>query len=600
MSASVLTRSRFRERSLTDFSDEELVDAARAGDNGAYAVLWQRHSGAARRAARAITNKIDPDDLVSEAFTKVLSAIRNGNGPREGFRAYLFTAMRNASMTWGNNTASQDLTLDYIEEMPDAGAEAAVSALDERSLLVTAFQELPERTRTLLWYLEVEDMKPREIAPLLGLTPNAVSAAAVRARESFRHAWLGAHIGDPNRPAECRWVCERILANSKKAVTKADKPRYDQHLEGCSRCQLAAGDIAVASAKLRVVLLPLYLGGPAAAAYAAAAPAPAAVALAVTAPARWAPWAIGAGVGTALVATAAFSLGSGPQEQSPSAAAEPELVVVAERAEESPLPAPTPVELQTPAPAPAPEPAPPIESPLPPEPPAAPVDSVIVIPEAVLPVVPPAPSAPPAPPRSAPLLVPLPAPQAFTFSWNVSAGTLVPPLLTGTGDPGATVSVVDEEGTVLATGLVDADGTFTADVSGDLLRQGMSVSVVQVDGSGVTTHSDPTPPLTFAVPELIQVRQGEPVPLVDGDGDGLVDDAELTFASAWNTAGTGISVSVDDGDAVLLARGEDATVGYIIDAEFGSHAVAFRYVDADGRQGLRIEDRIVVAAASAT
>ena len=36
-----------------------------------------------------------------------------------------------------------------------------------------------ERWRTLLWYLEVEGMKPREIAPLMGMTPNAVSVLAV-------------------------------------------------------------------------------------------------------------------------------------------------------------------------------------------------------------------------------------------------------------------------------------------------------------------------------------------------------------------------------------------------------------------------------------
>ncbi|WP_404430795.1 sigma-70 family RNA polymerase sigma factor [Microbacterium lacus] len=590
MSASVLTRTRLHETPLTDLSDEELVDAARSGDNSAYAVLWQRHAGAARRAARSITHKIDPDDLVSEAFTKVLVAIRNGNGPREGFRAYLFTAMRNASTTWGSNAASQDVTLDHIEEMPDAGAEDAVATLDERSLLIAAFKQLPERTRTLLWYLEVEGMKPREIAPLMGLKPNAVSAAAMRAREAFRHAWLGAHIADPNRPAECKWVCERLLTNAKKPITRTDKPRYDQHLDDCSRCQLAAGDIAVASAKLRAVLLPLYLGGPAAAVYSAAAPAPAAVALAVTSPTRWAPWAIGAGLGTALIAAAAFSAGTGELEQSPPVAAESVKIIDPAQPVSAPetVVAGVPEHVETLAPVPIPGPTPPLEFPLTPQ------ETVIVNPEADTPLA--VPAAPPVPPPSTPPPV-LPRTQTFSFSWAVSPETLVPPLLSGTGDPGATVSVVDELGTTLASTLVDAGGTFLVDISGDLLRQGMSVSLVQVAGAGVTTQSDPTPPLSFAAPELVQVRQAKPVPMVDADGDGVLDDAELRFANASASARTGVSVSIDGGEPLVLAPSEDPIVGYIIDAKLGSHTALLRYVDADGRQGIATEERIVVAAA---
>ena len=85
-------------------SDEDLVAAARAGDDAAYAVLWERHVASARSAARAVSPNVDPDDIVSEAFTSILSAIRKGGGPQEGFRPYLFAAVRNVAASWGRRT----------------------------------------------------------------------------------------------------------------------------------------------------------------------------------------------------------------------------------------------------------------------------------------------------------------------------------------------------------------------------------------------------------------------------------------------------------------------------------------------------------------
>ena len=88
-------------RTASEVSDDELVLATRAGDSRAFGVLWARHSPAALRAARSITSSIDPEDLVSEAFAKTFSAIRNGGGPTDAFRPYILAAVRSAAATWG-------------------------------------------------------------------------------------------------------------------------------------------------------------------------------------------------------------------------------------------------------------------------------------------------------------------------------------------------------------------------------------------------------------------------------------------------------------------------------------------------------------------
>ena len=74
-------------------ADAELISAVRGGDVDAYGTLFERHVEAARRLARQLVPPADADDLVSEAFVKVLGVLQRGGGPDVAFRAYLLTSV---------------------------------------------------------------------------------------------------------------------------------------------------------------------------------------------------------------------------------------------------------------------------------------------------------------------------------------------------------------------------------------------------------------------------------------------------------------------------------------------------------------------------
>src|ERR1700712_4129623 len=77
-----------------DLTDPELISRVREGDVSAYGTLFSRHVDAATRLARLLIGGSDADDLVSEAFVKVLNVLLGGGGPDLAFRAYLLTAVR--------------------------------------------------------------------------------------------------------------------------------------------------------------------------------------------------------------------------------------------------------------------------------------------------------------------------------------------------------------------------------------------------------------------------------------------------------------------------------------------------------------------------
>lgn len=170
-------------------TDDQIIRAVREGDNRHFALLWFRHAEAARCAARLIAPLADPDDLVSEAFATILRLTRSGGGPNDAFRPYLLATVRNTAARWAH--WDEVLPIDVLSEHDFGRGEAdPIERASERAVIVETLLTLTPRYRALLWYLNVEGMKPRELAPLMGMTPNAVSVLAFRARDSFRKAWL--------------------------------------------------------------------------------------------------------------------------------------------------------------------------------------------------------------------------------------------------------------------------------------------------------------------------------------------------------------------------------------------------------------------------
>ncbi|GAB3283481.1 sigma-70 family RNA polymerase sigma factor [Microbacterium lacusdiani] len=246
--------------------DADLVLRSRSGDGEAFGELWRRHYRSGVVVARSVTSSIDPDDLVQEAYARIFQAIQRGGGPTGSFRAYLFTSIRNTAAAWGR--AQSEQTIDELEtlEDPESTDEATLAALD-RSLTHTAFRSLPTRWQEVLWYTEIEQLKPAEIAPLLGMKPVAVAQLAFRAREGLREAWIQAHLNSVADGSECQWAIERLGAHTLGNLTAKQRERLDTHLGSCARCAIVASEAKEVGSRLALVLLPLTIGVSATATY---------------------------------------------------------------------------------------------------------------------------------------------------------------------------------------------------------------------------------------------------------------------------------------------------------------------------------------------
>ena len=250
-------------------SDAALAVAAATGDTKAFEALYRRHAEAAWRVASAVAgNPDDAADAVSDAFTRVLSALEAGrlnDGAR--FRPYLLSATRNAAVDFHRRSGRLRPT-DRLELLDHPATDrTATERVDDRqdaTYVAQAFRGLPERWRSVLWLVEVEGVPPREAAALLGLSANNIAQLALRARVGLRERFVQAHLREAIDDG-CRFCVGRLGGYVVGTLSPRDLTKVDQHLAGCEDCRERAAQLEDLGGSLRRVVLPLpFLLAPAA------------------------------------------------------------------------------------------------------------------------------------------------------------------------------------------------------------------------------------------------------------------------------------------------------------------------------------------------
>jgi RNA polymerase sigma factor (sigma-70 family) len=239
-------------------SDAALIKAVRQGDTLAFGVLYARHLGAARRMAGALvaTSSLR-EDVIAEAFTRILQALQGGCGPRDAFRPYLLVTLRNLVIS----SARAEAKVSWYADVPDTGQTVEHDPVVDRAqaaITAEAFASLPERWRTVLWHIEIEGESPAAIAPLLGMKPNSVAALAYRAREGLREAYLRQHVPTIEQ-RDCRAIAARLAGWVRAGGPQHRMRRVSKHLDGCAECRALAEGLTKVNDELRGLIGPIVL-----------------------------------------------------------------------------------------------------------------------------------------------------------------------------------------------------------------------------------------------------------------------------------------------------------------------------------------------------
>lgn len=168
-------------------TDDELLLAWRAGDDGAGSQLVARHFSSVFRFFRAKLDT-DVDDLTQRTFLACLEGkerIRDGGS----VRAYLLGTARHLLYGYFREKKKRGQIEDFLhisaDDVRDSPSQVA-SLKEEQKLLVLALRAIPIDHQIAVELFYWENLSVAEVAQVLSIEPGTVKSRLHRARQALR------------------------------------------------------------------------------------------------------------------------------------------------------------------------------------------------------------------------------------------------------------------------------------------------------------------------------------------------------------------------------------------------------------------------------
>ena len=169
-------------------SDRELLEKAELFEEQALAEIYTRWSPVLYRYALRLLGEADlAEECVSETFSRFLTALQHGNGPRVYLQAYLYRVAHNWITDHYRRSAPLLLPLDpAMAAGADEEPQQIVSRAVESQQIRAALSYLTPDQRQVIVLRFVEELDLETIAAALNKPVGAIKALQHRALESLR------------------------------------------------------------------------------------------------------------------------------------------------------------------------------------------------------------------------------------------------------------------------------------------------------------------------------------------------------------------------------------------------------------------------------
>lgn len=224
---------------MSDFerhNDGELVTAFRAGDQAAFAAIYDRY--AHRIYSYCLTMLRNPDDAADaahDAFVKAATRLDQLNDPHK-LRPWLFAIARNEARAEGRQrarvTPEEDLSESLIDD-PDMAMGAKQAEL--RTLVWQAVDGLGERDQELMALHLTEGLEGEDLAEAMGVDMSHLHVLVSRMKNRVEKA-LGALLIARLGSDECDEL-ETVLGDWDGRYDPNVRARVTRHVGGCEVCQ---------------------------------------------------------------------------------------------------------------------------------------------------------------------------------------------------------------------------------------------------------------------------------------------------------------------------------------------------------------------------
>jgi RNA polymerase sigma-70 factor (ECF subfamily) len=231
-------------------SDQELLEAARDGDEDAIEVLLARYEQQVFRfGLRMCGNEEDARDVLQETLLAAFRGLRQFRGDAR-LSTWLYQVARSFCTKARRRPIDAPARHEPLEGATARGLQAAQSGPEERAharemarVIQEALLALPEPQREVVILRDVEGLTAEEASQVVGIAVPALKSRLHRARFGLQEK-IAALIGaDSGHPFVCPELARELLVRDEDEMDTATCARLDAHLKACPHCGPTCEDL---------------------------------------------------------------------------------------------------------------------------------------------------------------------------------------------------------------------------------------------------------------------------------------------------------------------------------------------------------------------
>lgn len=231
-------------------TDEELLKAARAGNDEALEALLARHEEEIFRfGLRMCGNEEDARDVLQETLLAAFRGVRRFRGEAR-LSTWLYQVARSFCTKARRRSAGEPARHESLETSAVQAVSAPASGPDERAharemarVLQEALLSLPDSQREVLLLRDVEGLSAEEAAEVVGIEIPALKSRLHRARMALQGRLATLLGADSGHPAACPELAREFLTRDEDDLDQAACARLEEHLARCPRCGPACEEL---------------------------------------------------------------------------------------------------------------------------------------------------------------------------------------------------------------------------------------------------------------------------------------------------------------------------------------------------------------------
>ena len=246
MTEATATRPQLPGVGLRLLSDERLTKRAAAGDQAAFAQIFERHHQGIYRYCRSMLGHEDASDALQSTMAAALRSLP-GERRQLALKPWLFRIAHNEAISLiRRRRPSAELPEDLAA---DGGPEQRTESRERLAALLGDLRELPERQAGALVMRELNGLDYTEIASAFSISESAAKQSVYNARVALGQFAEG-------RAMDCESARQAVSGRDGRTLRSLKLRAHLRHCEECAAFKLACGERRAALSALAPPLAP--------------------------------------------------------------------------------------------------------------------------------------------------------------------------------------------------------------------------------------------------------------------------------------------------------------------------------------------------------